>query len=104
MRWDTVIQTQLGLCEDDSCIIIKLTPRKHQISVNDIAPDSVNESTAPLHNYICKENIQITEEDIVCENYKCGNLDNLPQTIITPLTDYHRKSIPDISILDICGY
>lgn len=99
--WDTIIQSQLGENGVNRYMIIKLTPETHNICVDEVAPDSVEEPTSPLHSYICKNNILITEEDIVCDDYESGRGLKLPTGVIEGLTNYHHAPIPDISVLNI---
>ena len=75
--------------------VIKLSPLKHNIDACDVAPDTVNEETAPLHNYIVKD-IKIDEADIIdtiCTYEKYVKID---KSKIVHLKEYKRKGLPKI--------
>ncbi len=95
---DTIIATQLGDIKH-KYIIIKLSPKKHGIKVENVAEDSVDETTQPLHNYIVDiPSIKITESDIICDNYIVAKIPGpVPKELIENLEEYSRKSIPDVS-------
>ncbi|MBR5039330.1 MAG: hypothetical protein IKX65_11505 [Prevotella sp.] len=98
--WDNIIATQLGDVEKEY-VIIKLVPSKHGISVDNVAEDSIDEPTTPLHNYIADiPCIKIEESDIICDNYIAEKSPGpVPDELIENLEDYTRKPIPDDSVL-----
>ncbi len=95
---DNIIATQIGDAKMNY-IIIKLVPSKHGISVDKVAEDSVDEPTAPLHNYIADiTSIKIDDSDIVCDNYLVEKYPGpVPEELIKCLEGYTRKPIPDVS-------
>lgn len=99
--WDSIINGQLSGFGDKEYAIIKLRPSIHDIAYEDLAADSTNEPTTPLHTYICKSCIRINKDDIACPNYKASTKYRaIPENIIEELTDYARQPIPDVSILN----
>lgn len=98
--WDNIIAYQIGDYKE-TYTIIKLTPSKHGISVDNVAEDSIDEPTAPLHNYIAEmAYIKIDESDIVCDNYLVEKSPGpVPEDLIECLEGYTRKPIPDVPIL-----
>lgn len=97
--WDNIIATQLITGIKQKYIIIRLIPSKHGIGVDNVAEDSVDEPTTPLHNYIAGiPRIEIDESDIICNDYLVEKLPGpVPKAMIVSLEGYTRKPIPDIS-------
>lgn len=97
--WDNIIATQLITGIKQKYIIIRLIPSKHGIGVDNVAEDSVDEPTTPLHNYIADiSSIRIEESDIVTDSYVVnGNPGTVPNDLIVSLEGYTRKPIPDVS-------
>ncbi|MDO5331682.1 MAG: hypothetical protein Q4E99_03295, partial [Bacillota bacterium] len=60
---------QIGVPESGPFAVIKLIPSKHGITVDMVCEDSVDEKTAPLHNYIVKDKINISKEDFCINDY-----------------------------------
>ena len=96
---DNIIATQLATGIKQKYIIIRLIPSKHGIGVDNVAEDSVDEPTTPLHNYIADiSSIRIEESDIVTDSYVVnGNPGTVPNDLIVSLEGYTRKPIPDVS-------
>lgn len=87
-----IIDCELHTCNvpDDSLFcVIKLTPEKHGITEDDVAPDPIQEVTAPLYNYICKDRIEVDDSDIIMRNIKFG-LYRGEEIEVQALTDYQR--------------
>lgn len=84
--------TQLTGEGDDEFVVIRLLPRKHGITADDVAPDNIDEPTAPLHNYIYDKRITITVDDIARKlSKKDYRIKELDKTKITGLEGYCRK-------------
>lgn len=98
--WDNIIATQLGDIEQNY-MIIKLSPRKHGINVENVAEDSVDEPTAPLHNYIADiPSIKIDESDIIYDNYIVEKSPGpVPNELIERLEGYKHRPIPYVPFL-----
>ncbi len=96
---DNIIATQLITGIKEKYIIIRLIPSKHGIGVDNVAEDSIDEPTTPLHNYIADiASIRIEESDIICNDYLVEKLPGpVPKAMIVSLEGYTRKPIPDIS-------
>jgi hypothetical protein len=99
--WDNIIATQIPGGIRKSFLVIKLIPSKHGIGVDNVAEDSVDEPTKPLHNYIADiPSIKIDESDIVCDDYHVVKSPGpVPEEMIESLDGYTRKPIPDMPIL-----
>ena len=99
--WDNIIATQIPDGIKQKYIIIRLIPSKHGIGVNNVAEDSVDEPTQPLHNYIADiPSIRIDESDIICDNYAVEELPGpVSEELIESLEGYTRMPIPDVPIL-----
>lgn len=98
--WENIINSQLDYSEYYA--VIKLEPFKHNITINEVAPDSSEqETTGPLQNYIMITRIMISESDLVDRQFPRGALPNLDdlRPLIEALDGYVLDSVPDISIL-----
>ena len=62
--------------------VIEILPQKHDITADMVCEDGVDEPTAPLHNYIVKDEIAIKEEDIIIRNYVAKYKENFDEKII----------------------
>ena len=80
--------------EDREFIVIKLLPLKHEIKVEDVAPDGVSDLTAPLHNYLYNKTFAVSEEDIV-KTIRLNGYKNLSNSKIVTLEGYLRQSPQD---------
>ena len=107
--WNYIIQTQLAGTIDpfapnaeelfrnqedvteQKFAVIKILPSKHNIRVEDVSPDNVQELTAPLHNYIAKSRIPIDRTDIVAQEVSVTNDNIVPKELIVSLSGYTRK-------------
>ena len=75
--------------------VIKLTPSKHGITADMISEDSVSEITAPLHNYIHKSVIPISEEDVIINNLTIEEIETcIDKDHIVSLSGYLRPKCP----------
>jgi len=98
--WQNIINSQLVFSEYYA--VIKLEPSKHNITINEVAPDSSEEeTTGPLQNYIMRPRIMISESDITNRQLPRGGLPNLDdlRPLIEVLDGYVLDPVPDISIL-----
>lgn len=89
-----ILHTQ-NVADNTEFAIIKLTPKKHNFNAHDIAEDSVDEPIAPICNYICKDNIPVTESDIIKKNIPIRIYDCVA-TSFPRLTGYYREPLPPI--------
>ena len=69
--------------------LIKLTPQKHNIQACEVIEHPKDEEAAPLYNFINKEIIEITEEDIVNRNFTIGQWHET-KTEVEELNNYYR--------------
>lgn len=76
--------------------VIKILPQKHGISADMVCEDNVEEPTAPLHNYIVKDLIEIEEDDIVIMDYKADYKDAIDERELNRLTGYILPGKPEI--------
>ena len=97
--WDNIISTQLPSGIEQKYCIIKLSPRKHGIIADNVAEDSIDEPTQPLHNYIVDiPCVKIDSVDVICENYVVPKSPGpVPNEMIERLEGYTRIPIPDTS-------
>ena len=96
--WHHIAETQLsngGIYKE--FIVFKLLPKKHSIEVANVAPDTIEEETTPLHNYIVKD-IKIEKEDIVKSfSIKSRYSNMIDKSKIKHLTGYQIEGLPRIS-------
>ena len=96
--WHHIAETQLsngGIYKE--FIVLKLLPKKHSIEVANVAPDTIEEETTPLHNYIVKD-IKVDKEDIVKSfsiKSECSKM--IDKSKIKHLTGYQIEGLPRIS-------
>lgn len=97
--WDNIIATQFPTGIKQKYCIIKLTPNRHRINTENVAEDSTEEPTQPLHNYIADiPCIKIDKSDVICENYVVQKSPGpVPAEMIERLEGYTRNPIPDTS-------
>lgn len=94
-----IASTMLSERGDREFSVIKLLPRKHRINSSMVAPDSAEEPTTPLHNYIViNQPIPITEDDIVNNLFKITSDSTFYKDLAVSLTGYERTSLPNIKI------
>ena len=69
--------------------------------LEEVAPDSVDEPTKPLHNYIVKQSDNVDETDFVETNFDRGVAPDLTKigNLIVPLEDYLHTEIPSIEVV-----
>ncbi len=99
--WKEIIHGQLNY--SDNYAIIKLEPQKHNIRVEEVAPDSAEEDgTGPLHNYIVKSNINVDVDDFAEMHFNRGIRPDFHDIcdLIVELEGYEHAPIPDVSILN----
>lgn len=98
--WRDIIHNQLCF-DNQEFAVIKLLPRKHGILLEEVAPDSVDEPTKPLHNYIVKQSDNVDETDFVETNFDRGVAPDLTKigNLIVPLEDYLHTEIPSIEVV-----
>lgn len=99
--WKEIINAQLAYTEPYYAVI-KISPRKYQIEVSEIAPDSSEkERMGPLQNYIDRLCVKVDESDIVERQFHrgiCPDWDNIHHLAVK-LEGYVHAPIPDDSIL-----
>lgn len=76
--------------------VIRLLPNKHCITSDIVCEDSVDELTAPLHNYIIKDSIKVDEDDVIIRNLYFSNETELDNNLIVKLTGYEQPARPMI--------
>lgn len=80
---------------ENNFAIIKIQPKEKGINADMISEDSVDEPTAPLHNYIHVKMIKVSKNDVVKENYKPDpNVYEISEEDIIRLTGYMRTPYP----------
>lgn len=88
-----IIDCQLHtLCEGDdtSYALLKITPKKHGITADVVAPDPISERNNSLYNYLCVDTITIDESDVIKRDLKPGRVCNAKiLKDIIELEDYH---------------
>ena len=100
--WKEIINGQLT-SNDRYFMIIKLTPQKHNIVFEEVAPDSAEEDgMGPLQNYILKDRIVIDQSDIIDDDFDKGHRPDYNDIVglVESLTDYGHPPVPDISVLN----
>jgi hypothetical protein len=58
--------------------VIEISPKKHNLKINEILRDGVEEITSPLHNYIVRDKLIIEKTDIVGEHIIGETIPNIP--------------------------
>jgi hypothetical protein len=73
------------LCDTDEkeFSIIEISPKKHNLQINEIRQDHVPEKTCPLHNYILRNKLTIEKTDIVDEY--------IMDTLIPNMEEYEKE-------------
>lgn len=97
--WRDIAESQLSAGgKHNEFIVIKLLPRTHGIKAIDVAQDTIQERTSPLHNYIVKEVINVVEGDFI-DNFsiKEGHGKPVDKYKIQSLTGYLREGLPMLS-------
>lgn len=80
---------------DKTFSVIELHPTKHGISVSMVAPDSIDEPTAPLHNYlVVNEPIKILKDDVIIESFNVLLDTSFDEKIVNSLEGYQRSPLP----------
>lgn len=100
--WKEIINGQLNY-PAQHYLVIKLTPRKHNIRYEEVALDSTEEDgTGPLQNYIVKERIMIDESDIVENSFDRGIRSDFNEIseYVESLSGYGHPPIPDVSVFE----
>lgn len=97
--WRDIAESQLSAGgKHNEFIVIKLLPRTHGIKAIDVAQDTIQERTSPLHNYIVKEVINVAEGDFI-DNLSIKEEHGKPvdKYKIQSLTGYLREGLPMLS-------
>lgn len=78
-----ITEMMLNNGEDTEFSIIEINPKKHNIKSNEIIRDDVEEGTNEIHNYIKRNSISISEEDVV-GSYTANpyGISNVPQIVV----------------------
>jgi hypothetical protein len=93
-----IISRQIDDGGDDTFSIIELSPAKHEFTADDVCEDSVEEITAPLHNYILKKSITIDEDDVIKRDYKPDiQYAEIDESKIKALEGYTQHARPNLS-------
>lgn len=79
----------LNVDDQTTFALIKLTPQKHGIQFSEVIEHPNDEVAAPLYNFIKKEIITISEDDIVRRDIPIGKWRETT-TELVKLTDYSR--------------
>lgn len=95
---DEIACRQIGTCGERTFSIIKLLPQEKNISQFEVCEDSIAEVTAPLHNYILKEKIEIQEKDVYMEAYTPELMSDINDKDIVALTGYVPPARPSINL------
>lgn len=97
--WRDIAESQLSAGgKHNEFIVIKLLPRTHGIKAIDVAQDTIQELTSPLHNYIVKEIINVTEVEFVDTfSIEEGYSKPINKCKIESLTGYLREGLPMLS-------
>lgn len=95
---DEIVCRQINTMDEKQFSIIKLLPQEKNITLEEICEDSVEERTAPLHNYILKPEISVDKNDIYIEQYtpKCMSDEQILDEEIVGLTGYIIPARPFI--------
>ena len=76
--------------------VIRLLPHKHRITSSMVCEDSVDELTAPLHNYIIKDAIKVDLEDVIIEDLCFSNEIVFDNSSVEKLSGYEHPARPYI--------
>ena len=90
-----IIDCQLQITGKEKFALIELFPKEMDITADDVSIDPVDDTIAPMCNYICKEPICIERENIIRQNIPVG-LWRCTKSGIVKLTDY-RCPVPPIN-------
>lgn len=104
--WNEIASLQLSYNEGKEYshfVVIKIQPSKHNIKWTDIGPDSTEEKTNHLHNYIHVSKIIVTEDDIVDDiKLSVSNFDyKVPQDTLEGYNELYLKNINFLSSLEL---
>ena len=91
-----IINKQINNKEEEFFAVIKIKPRNKGISDEVVCEDSVDEPTAPLHNYLTVDKIEISEEDVFIKDYKPSQKISQKRYEEYRLTGYKQEARPKI--------
>lgn len=90
-----IVDTQLqeyNETQEQIFALIRLRPKKHNITADVVAADPVSEDNSHLYNYLCMDVIRVDEQDVICRDLKVGRSGNAK--ILKDIVELNGYRIP----------